>query len=159
MQTMIAGRSRRSVRCSACASACRRSASISAASSSTRRAHAREDLGDQARRQRACSPACPSPFEATRYHSLCVAHDAFPAELRVNAASDDGVIQGRAPQLPIHGVQFHPESVLTPRAAHLRELPRARAAVTDRDDFRTLLRALVARPGSRRRAMAARSAR
>jgi len=56
----------------------------------------------------------PSPFEATRYHSLCVAHHPFPAELRANATSEDGVIQGVQHRLlPIHGVQFHPESVLT----------------------------------------------
>ncbi len=56
----------------------------------------------------------PSPFEATRYHSLCVSHAPFPAELRATAASDDGVIQGLAHRtLPVHGVQFHPESVLT----------------------------------------------
>ncbi len=56
----------------------------------------------------------PLPFDATRYHSLCVAHHPFPAELRVNAASDDAVIQGLTHRsLPIHGVQFHPESVLT----------------------------------------------
>ena len=57
----------------------------------------------------------PSPFDATRYHSLCVAHHPFPAELRAVAASDDGVIQGLAHRtLPIYGVQFHPESILTP---------------------------------------------
>ncbi|HEY0383287.1 MAG TPA: aminodeoxychorismate/anthranilate synthase component II [Candidatus Elarobacter sp.] len=56
----------------------------------------------------------PSPFTATRYHSLCVDIDGFPAVLRANAASDDGVIQGLAHrELPISGVQFHPESVLT----------------------------------------------
>jgi anthranilate synthase component II len=56
----------------------------------------------------------PSPFSATRYHSLCLAHDGFPAELRANAASEDGVIQGIAHRaLCVHGVQFHPESVLT----------------------------------------------
>jgi anthranilate synthase component 2 len=56
----------------------------------------------------------PSPFRATRYHSLVVDHDGFPAELRANAASEDGVIQGLAHrELPIWGVQFHPESVLT----------------------------------------------
>jgi anthranilate synthase component 2 len=56
----------------------------------------------------------PSPFVATRYHSLCVDHDGFPAALRANATSDDGVIQGLAHrELPISGVQFHPESVLT----------------------------------------------
>jgi anthranilate synthase component 2 len=56
----------------------------------------------------------PSPFTATRYHSLCVDHDGFPGVLRANATSDDGVIQGLAHrELPIWGVQFHPESVLT----------------------------------------------
>jgi anthranilate synthase component 2 len=56
----------------------------------------------------------PEAFAATRYHSLCVAHDRFPAVLRANAASDDGVIQGlHHRELPIYGVQFHPESILT----------------------------------------------
>lgn len=62
-----------------------------------------------------------SPFHATRYHSLCVAHDDFPGELRVNAVSaDDAVIQGFAHRtLPVHAVQFHPESVLTPEGPNL----------------------------------------
>jgi anthranilate synthase component 2 len=56
----------------------------------------------------------PSPFPATRYHSLCVAHAPFPAALRANAASEDAVIQGLQHRtLPVFGVQFHPESVLT----------------------------------------------
>jgi anthranilate synthase component 2 len=64
----------------------------------------------------------PSPFTATRYHSLVVDHDGFPAELRANAASEDGVIQGIAHrELPIAGVQFHPESVLTPQGRALAE--------------------------------------
>ncbi len=62
----------------------------------------------------------PSPFTATRYHSLCIAHDGFPAGLRAIAASEDGVIQGVAHRtLPIWGVQFHPESILTPAGAQL----------------------------------------
>ena len=57
----------------------------------------------------------PSPFTATRYHSLCLSHENFPSALRAIAASDDGVIQGVAHRtLPIWGVQFHPESILTP---------------------------------------------
>ena len=62
----------------------------------------------------------PSPFTATRYHSLVVDHDGFPSSLRANAASEDGVIQGLAHrELPIAGVQFHPESVLTPEGVAL----------------------------------------
>jgi anthranilate synthase component II len=54
----------------------------------------------------------PSPFLATRYHSLIV--DNTPAELIVNARSDDGHVMGfRHATLPIHGVQFHPESIAT----------------------------------------------
>lgn len=54
----------------------------------------------------------PSPFTATRYHSLVV--EAIPAELPVNATSDDTHVMGfRHAELPIHGVQFHPESIAT----------------------------------------------
>ncbi|HEX3467328.1 MAG TPA: aminodeoxychorismate/anthranilate synthase component II [Candidatus Elarobacter sp.] len=64
----------------------------------------------------------PSPLRATRYHSLCVDHDGFPAVLRANAASDDGVIQGLMHrEQPISGVQFHPESVLTAQGRAMAE--------------------------------------
>jgi anthranilate synthase component 2 len=54
----------------------------------------------------------PSPFQATRYHSLVVARDSLPDCLEVSAETDDGVIMGlRHRELPIHGVQFHPESI------------------------------------------------
>jgi len=54
----------------------------------------------------------PSPFTATRYHSLIV--DPVPPGLIVNATADDGSVMGlRHPELPIHGVQFHPESIAT----------------------------------------------
>lgn len=56
----------------------------------------------------------PSPFTATRYHSLTIDPASLPNALRVTARSEDGVIQGIAhPSLPIHGVQFHPESIAT----------------------------------------------
>jgi anthranilate synthase component 2 len=56
----------------------------------------------------------PSPFTATRYHSLIVAEDSVPRSLVVNAQSDDGVIMGiRHRSLPLFGVQFHPESIAT----------------------------------------------
>lgn len=54
----------------------------------------------------------PSPFTAARYHSLTVAPDALPDCLEANARADDGTLQGlRHKTRPIHGVQFHPESV------------------------------------------------
>jgi anthranilate synthase component 2 len=54
----------------------------------------------------------PSPFTAARYHSLTVAADSVPACLHVNATAPDATIQGLLHrELPIHGVQFHPESI------------------------------------------------
>lgn len=56
----------------------------------------------------------PSPFEATRYHSLVALPETMPACLKVNAWTEDGTIMGlRHESLPIHGVQFHPESIET----------------------------------------------
>lgn len=54
----------------------------------------------------------PTPFEATRYHSLTVDRDTLPCCLEITAELDDGVIMGlQHKTLPIHGVQFHPESI------------------------------------------------
>ena len=54
------------------------------------------------------------PFEATRYHSLVVRRETFPQLLTVTAESDDEEIMGlQHREFPIHGVQFHPESILT----------------------------------------------
>jgi anthranilate synthase/aminodeoxychorismate synthase-like glutamine amidotransferase len=56
----------------------------------------------------------PSPFVATRYHSLVVARDSVPDVLEISAESEDGLVMGlRHRELPIEGVQFHPESILT----------------------------------------------
>jgi len=53
----------------------------------------------------------PSPFEATRYHSLIVDRAGLPAELEVTAETGDIIMGLRHKSLPIHGVQFHPESI------------------------------------------------
>ena len=56
----------------------------------------------------------PDPFTATRYHSLVVAADSIPDCLEVGATTVGGIVMGlRHRELPIHGVQFHPEAVLT----------------------------------------------
>ena len=55
------------------------------------------------------------PFKAMRYHSLCIDPDSVPDCLAVTATADDGCIMGvRHRELPVHGVQFHPESIMTP---------------------------------------------
>ena len=62
----------------------------------------------------------PEPFVATRYHSLVVAPESVPAVLGVTATSTDGVIMGlRHAAMAIEGVQFHPESILTPSGPSL----------------------------------------
>ena len=56
----------------------------------------------------------PSPFTATRYHSLCVERDTVGADLEITGSTESGIVMSmRHRTLPIEGVQFHPESVLT----------------------------------------------
>jgi anthranilate synthase component 2 len=53
-----------------------------------------------------------APFKATRYHSLVVERDSMPRELAITAQTDDGLVMGLTHgRLPVHGVQFHPESI------------------------------------------------
>jgi len=56
----------------------------------------------------------PTPFEATRYHSLVIERHSLPEELEITAETEDGLIMGiRHTKYPVCGVQFHPESILT----------------------------------------------
>ena len=56
----------------------------------------------------------PDKFKATRYHSLVAMKDSFPAELRITAETENGLIMAlEHKELPIYGVQFHPESIVT----------------------------------------------
>jgi anthranilate/para-aminobenzoate synthase component II len=58
--------------------------------------------------------AVPSPFEATRYHSLIVADESLPPELEITSYTSDGEIMGiRLKGRLVEGVQFHPESIMT----------------------------------------------
>jgi anthranilate synthase/aminodeoxychorismate synthase-like glutamine amidotransferase len=62
----------------------------------------------------------PSPFEATRYHSLLVKRDSLPDCLKVTAWTEEGEIMGLTHrELPVYGVQFHPESILTSEGKRL----------------------------------------
>jgi anthranilate synthase component 2 len=62
----------------------------------------------------------PSPFKATRYHSLAIERDSLPATLEVTATAEDGEIMGvRHRDYAIEGVQFHPEAILTEHGKRL----------------------------------------
>ena len=81
--------------------------------------------GKVVRARRPCTASCrasqhknqsvfedvPSPFQATRYHSLIVDRAGFPKDLEVTAETGDIIMGLRHKSLPIHGVQFHPESI------------------------------------------------
>ena len=62
----------------------------------------------------------PNPFAATRYHSLVVRRETLPGCLRITAETNEGEIMGlQHRELPVHGVQFHPESILTAEGKRL----------------------------------------
>ncbi len=62
----------------------------------------------------------PSPFDATRYHSLIVERESLPACLKITAETAEGEIMGlQHVEHPVHGVQFHPESILTQHGRQL----------------------------------------
>jgi anthranilate synthase/aminodeoxychorismate synthase-like glutamine amidotransferase len=62
----------------------------------------------------------PSPFQATRYHSLAIERETLPGALEITAETDDGEIMGvRHREHPVEGVQFHPEAILTEHGRHL----------------------------------------
>jgi len=65
-------------------------------------------------RQKSIFAGLPSPFTATRYHSLIVERETLPPVLEITAQTEDGIIMGlQHRELPLHGVQFHPESIAT----------------------------------------------
>jgi anthranilate synthase/aminodeoxychorismate synthase-like glutamine amidotransferase len=62
----------------------------------------------------------PSPVEGIRYHSLAILPDTVPGDLEVTATTDNGIIMGvRHRTLPVEGIQFHPESIMTERGKEL----------------------------------------
>jgi len=75
-----------------------------------------------------------NPFDAARYHSLAVDGSTLPDVLEACAFAPDGTIQGvRHRTLPVHGVQFHPESILTPQGLRLLSNFLAVAAIATRN--------------------------
>jgi anthranilate synthase component 2 len=69
-------------------------------------------MGNVAHKNKSVFKDLPSPFKATRYHSLVVERASLPDSLEITAELEDGTIMGLAHKTkPIHGVQFHPESI------------------------------------------------
>ena len=107
-------------RCSASASATRPSPLAMAASSSARRSRATARARGSPTTASALFDGLSSPFEAGRYHSLVVRERSLPEDLAVTARSEDGLVMALAHRSkPVFGVQFHPESVLTPQGERL----------------------------------------
>lgn len=64
----------------------------------------------------------PDPFTATRYHSLAIERESLPSCLEISARAEDGEIMGlRHQDYPVHGIQFHPESILTQEGMRILE--------------------------------------
>ena len=77
-------------------------------------------LGQMHHTNKSVFKGLPSPFKATRYHSLIVARDSLPACLEITSELEDGTIMGlQHRDLPIHGVQFHPESIASQQGHEL----------------------------------------
>jgi anthranilate synthase component 2 len=90
------------------------------------------------------------PFQATRYHSLIVERSSLPAGLRVNADTADGIIMGMAHEkLPLHGVQFHPESIASEHGHLMLENFLAIAAEWNKKQGRATSSAAARQAGSR----------
>ena len=105
-------------RCSACASGTRPWGRPSAGAWCARRVLMHGKTSEIHHDGRTVFRGLPDPFTATRYHSLVVARDSVPDCLEVSAWTEDGTVMGlRHRELPVEGVQFHPESILT-RAGH-----------------------------------------
>ncbi len=89
-------------------------------------------------------------FQATRYHSLIVERSSLPAGLRVNADTADGIIMGMAHEkLPLHGVQFHPESIASEHGHLMLENFLAIAAEWNKKQGRASTSAAARQAGSR----------
>ncbi|MBL4646074.1 MAG: aminodeoxychorismate/anthranilate synthase component II [Rhizobiales bacterium] len=77
-------------------------------------------LSDVVHQQQTIFADIPSPFRATRYHSLVVEESTFPADLIITAKTDDGSLMGLSHRdHPVHGVQFHPESIASEHGAEI----------------------------------------